>query len=125
MVADQPAREAGQDRREGREHGPYVTFQMAEVAVSRQMFADILTLIARLTGTAPRQHELFRDKPRKRRTGEEVRLDEGSTAICSANEGGPHRFGAPSSPPLPPCLADEARNAHPDAGKRGHPADVG
>src|SRR5712692_4092350 len=52
MVADQPAREAGQDRREGREHGPYVTFQMAEVAVSRQMFADILTLIARLTGTA-------------------------------------------------------------------------
>jgi hypothetical protein len=29
-------------------HGRYVTFQMAEVAVSRQMFADILTLIARL-----------------------------------------------------------------------------
>jgi Transposase DDE domain group 1 len=29
-------------------HGRYVTFQMAEVAVSRQMFADILALIARL-----------------------------------------------------------------------------
>lgn len=29
-------------------HGCYVTFQMAEVAVSRQMFADILSLIARL-----------------------------------------------------------------------------
>src|SRR6202011_3373800 len=29
-------------------HGRYVTFQMAEVAVSRQMIADILTLIARL-----------------------------------------------------------------------------
>ena len=29
-------------------HGRYVTFQMAEVAVSRQMFADILRLIARL-----------------------------------------------------------------------------
>ncbi len=28
-------------------HGRYVTFQMAEVAVSRQMFADILSLIAR------------------------------------------------------------------------------
>jgi hypothetical protein len=27
--------------------GRYVTFQMAEVAVSRQMFADILPLIAR------------------------------------------------------------------------------
>jgi len=29
-------------------HGRYVTFQMAEVAVSRQMFADILSLITRL-----------------------------------------------------------------------------
>ena len=29
-------------------HGRYVTFQMAEVAASRQMFADILSLIARL-----------------------------------------------------------------------------
>ena len=29
-------------------HGRYVTFQMAEVAVPRQMFADILALIARL-----------------------------------------------------------------------------
>ena len=28
-------------------HGRYVTFQMAEVAVSRQIFADILSLIAR------------------------------------------------------------------------------
>jgi hypothetical protein len=29
-------------------HGRYVTFRMAEIAVSRQMFADILILIARL-----------------------------------------------------------------------------
>ena len=29
-------------------HGRYVTFQMAQVAVSRQMFLDILSLIARL-----------------------------------------------------------------------------
>ena len=29
-------------------HGRYVTFQLAEVAVSPQMFADILSLIARL-----------------------------------------------------------------------------
>jgi hypothetical protein len=29
-------------------HGRYVTFQMAEVAVSRQMFQEILSLIARL-----------------------------------------------------------------------------
>jgi hypothetical protein len=29
-------------------HGRYVTLQMAEVAVSRQIFADILSLISRL-----------------------------------------------------------------------------
>ena len=29
-------------------HGRYVTFQLAEVSVSRQMFADILSLITRL-----------------------------------------------------------------------------
>jgi hypothetical protein len=29
-------------------HGRYVTFQMAEVAVPRQMFVEILSLIARL-----------------------------------------------------------------------------
>ena len=29
-------------------HGRYVTFQMAEVAVPRQMFREILSLIARL-----------------------------------------------------------------------------
>jgi hypothetical protein len=29
-------------------HGRYVTFQLAEVAVSRQMFTEILSLIARL-----------------------------------------------------------------------------
>jgi len=35
-------------------HGRYVTFQLAEVAVSRQMFAEILSLIARLrTPPAP------------------------------------------------------------------------
>jgi len=35
-------------------HGRYVTFQVAEVAVPRQMFADILSLIPRLrTSPAP------------------------------------------------------------------------
>jgi len=29
-------------------HGRYITFQLAEVAVPQQMFADILSLIARL-----------------------------------------------------------------------------
>jgi hypothetical protein len=49
VVADQPARQADQDRR-----GPYVTFHMAEVAVSWRMFADMLALITRLRApTAP------------------------------------------------------------------------
>ena len=52
MVADQPAGEADQDRRQGHGHGRYVAFQMAEIAVPRQMFVDILSLIARLRGTA-------------------------------------------------------------------------
>ena len=33
-------------------HGRYVTFQMAEVAVPRQMFREILMLIARIAGAA-------------------------------------------------------------------------
>ena len=34
-------------------HGRYVIFQMAEVAVPRQMFADILALIAAAGTAAP------------------------------------------------------------------------
>jgi hypothetical protein len=48
LVADEPAREADQDRRQSVSRGRYATFQMAEVAVSRQMFQEILSLIARL-----------------------------------------------------------------------------
>jgi hypothetical protein len=44
----QPARETDQDWRKVVSHGRYVTFQMAEVAVPGQMFADILSLIAGL-----------------------------------------------------------------------------
>ena len=48
MVADQPAREAIKIGAKVVSHGRYVTFQMVEVAVSRQMFAEILSLITRL-----------------------------------------------------------------------------
>jgi hypothetical protein len=54
VVADQFAREADQDRAKVISHRRYVTFQLAEFAVSRQMFADILSLIPRLrTPPAP------------------------------------------------------------------------
>ncbi len=49
-------------RLEAVRHGRYVTFQMAEVAVSRQMFRQILSLIARLRAAPaparPRQWSL-------------------------------------------------------------------
>ena len=45
-------------------HGRYVTFQMAEVAVSRQMVPEIISLIARLR-TPPRQHEGRGDQMRR------------------------------------------------------------
>ncbi len=48
MVAKQPARELINIGAKVVSHGRYVTFQLAEGAVSRQMFADILSLIARL-----------------------------------------------------------------------------
>jgi hypothetical protein len=48
-------------------HGRYVTFQMAEVAVPRQMFQEILSLIARLR--APPRHD--------RETGSDARNHDG------------------------------------------------
>ena len=48
LVADDIAREAGQDGRPGRAPRPYVVFQLAEVAVQRTLFAEILRRIDRL-----------------------------------------------------------------------------
>ena len=45
LVADHAAREAGQDRREGGPAGRYVTFELAEVAIPRSLFANILRLV--------------------------------------------------------------------------------
>jgi len=53
-------------------HGRYITFQMAEVAVSRQMFADILSLIAR------QRHQM------RQATTAEMRLDAVGAARFSA-----------------------------------------
>src|SRR5262249_62083106 len=54
-------------------HGRYVTFQMAEVAVSRLMFSDILMLIARLR--APPAPAWRCESGYDGQTTEEVRLD--------------------------------------------------
>jgi hypothetical protein len=48
VVADQLAREAEKIGAKVVSHGRYTTFQMAEVAVPREMFQEILMLIAQL-----------------------------------------------------------------------------
>jgi hypothetical protein len=48
LVADKPEGKADQDRRGDREPRPYVAFQMAEIAIPRNLFAEILRLIAEL-----------------------------------------------------------------------------
>jgi hypothetical protein len=48
LVADDPEREANKDRPKIVGHGRYVSLQMAEVAVPRNLYADILRLIAEL-----------------------------------------------------------------------------
>jgi hypothetical protein len=52
-------------------HGRYVVFQMAEVAIPRQMFQEILRLIAELRPQPPRQHEAFDCHAFKRNRQEE------------------------------------------------------
>jgi len=63
-------------------HGRYVTFQLAEVAVSRQMFAGILSLIARLRAPPARMRSQ-RHRMRQATTAE-VRLDAVGGARFSA-----------------------------------------
>ena len=53
LVANEPEGETDQDRCEVVSHGRYVAFQMAEVAIPRQMFQEILRLIAELRPQPP------------------------------------------------------------------------
>jgi hypothetical protein len=74
-------------------HGRCVTFQMAQVAVSRQLFADILMLNARLRAPpAPACPEdgVKCDRP----TTGEVRLDERQATGCSLATRATRRFGS-------------------------------
>jgi hypothetical protein len=84
VVADQPAREADQDRREGRQPRRYVTFQIAEVGVPRQMFAEILSRIARLRAPPVPACAGMRATGQMRQTTPEVRPDAGRATRFSA-----------------------------------------
>jgi hypothetical protein len=48
VVTDQPGQKLIKIGAKVVSHGRYITFQMAEAAVSRQMFQEIPSLIARL-----------------------------------------------------------------------------
>jgi hypothetical protein len=56
VVADQPAEKLIKIGAKVVRHGRYVTFPMAEVAVSRQIFADILSLSPDC-GRRPHRHD--------------------------------------------------------------------
>jgi hypothetical protein len=62
-------------------HGRYIIFQMAEIAMRRQMFREILSAVARC-GRRPHQRERAPDQIR-RATKVEVRLDEGKPAVTN------------------------------------------
>src|SRR5262249_20576281 len=53
LVADDPEGQADQIGAKVVSHGRYVVFQMAEVAIARQMFQEILRLIAELRPQPP------------------------------------------------------------------------
>jgi hypothetical protein len=53
LVTDKLEGQADQDRRESGEPRRYVIFPMAEVAIARQMFQEILRLIAELRPQPP------------------------------------------------------------------------
>ena len=64
-------------------HGRYVTFQMAEVAVPRQMFQEILSLMPGCGHRRRRHDERWRQM--QQTTAAEVRLDAGRAARFSAS----------------------------------------
>jgi hypothetical protein len=70
-------------------HG-HVSFQMAEVAVSQQMFQEILSLIARC-GHHPRRHE-GRWGQMRQTTAAEVRLDATTAERFTASAQSSDRF---------------------------------
>jgi hypothetical protein len=67
-------------------HGRHVTFQMAEVAVPRPMFVDILSLIARLRAPKCGRQRLQRCaliSPNQRASSFRCYQPRASTALCS------------------------------------------
>jgi len=66
-------------------HGRYVTLQMAEVTVSRQMIADIVALIAQLRAPPARRREGELGQMMRQTTTAKVRLEAGKATRFSAS----------------------------------------
>jgi hypothetical protein len=71
-------------------HGRYVTFQLAEAAVSRALLAQILGLIADLRAPPPGQHDGGRKDERSRSSGE-VRPGTHALCLCGRIHSGGHQ----------------------------------
>ncbi len=69
-------------------HGRYVAFQMTEVANSRDLFADILRLIAGLRPPPIVSSAYAFCSPASADASAEVRLDEGMTSVFQHRTGG-------------------------------------
>jgi len=100
-------------------HGRYVTFQMAEVAVPRQMFQEILSLIARLRAPTGRSGQI------RQTTTAEVCLDEGQATSFGPARQETARFGCQRGWLWPNFVAvclDETKNR---ARRARNPRNVG
>jgi hypothetical protein len=65
--------------------GCYITFELAEVALSRQMFAGILSLIAQGAGITRAGMSSARSSTGKRRGGGSPRRGQSSAVQCSGS----------------------------------------
>jgi hypothetical protein len=112
---------ADQDRRQS---GRYATFQLAEVAVSRQMFADILMVTAQLRG-ATRTGVTGRWSQMRQTTTAEVRLDERNATGCSLASRATRRFGCQRGWPRSNFVARRPDETEDHAQRTGNPGNVG
>ena len=108
-------------------HGRYVVFQMAEVAIPRQMFQEILRLIAELRPQPhhPRQHEAFDCHAFKSNRDEEcVQMPHESSQISSSTivRAAP---AAGSHPHLASWLPGTPQNRYYPRWSRSQPGNVG
>ena len=104
-------------------HGIYVTFHMVGVALPRLAFADILSLITRLAGTA-RAH-MNSAEPSALANQGEVCLGTSKSGAFQLRSGSTRGFDCPLLVAMAICCCRNWREARPWTRNRGDPANVG